>query len=41
MADKQLREIMDMAIQFEADANGFYSTAAGNVRYVAQRLKLQ
>jgi rubrerythrin len=29
MAHKQLTEIMDMAIQFETDANEFYSTAAG------------
>ncbi len=29
MADKQLAEIMDMAIQFETDANEFYLTAAG------------
>jgi rubrerythrin len=29
MADKQLTEIMDMAIQFETDANEFYMTAAG------------
>jgi len=29
MAHKQLREIMDMAIQYEIDANEFYSTAAG------------
>lgn len=28
MAHKQLREILDMAIQFETDANEFYSTAA-------------
>jgi rubrerythrin len=29
MAHKQLKEIMDMAIQYETDANEFYSTAAG------------
>ncbi|MFV1975464.1 MAG: ferritin family protein [Candidatus Scalindua sp.] len=29
MANKQLKEIMDMAIQFETDASEFYSTAAG------------
>ncbi len=29
MAHKQLKEIMDMAIQYEIDANEFYSTAAG------------
>ena len=28
MADKQLTEIMDMAIQFETDANEFYLTAS-------------
>ena len=28
MAHKQLREIMDMAIQFETDASEFYATAA-------------
>ena len=28
MADKQLTEIMDMAIQFETDASEFYATAA-------------
>ncbi len=29
MAHKQLKEIMDMAIQYETDANEFYATAAG------------
>ncbi len=29
MAHKQLKEIMDMAIQYETDASEFYSTAAG------------
>ncbi|KHE90995.1 MAG: ferritin family protein [Candidatus Scalindua rubra] len=29
MVDKQLTEIMDMAIQFETDANEFYLAAAG------------
>ena len=28
MAHKQLKEIMDMAIQYETDANEFYATAA-------------
>ena len=37
MADKQLTEIMDMAIQFETDANEFYMTAAGIAKILPQK----
>ncbi len=40
MAHKQLREIMDMAIQFEADASEFYATAAGIAKDPSAKIML-
>ncbi|MCP4254509.1 MAG: ferritin family protein [Candidatus Scalindua sp.] len=41
MAHKQLREIMDMAIQYEADANEFYARSAEVAKNLAAKALLK
>ncbi len=41
MANKQLKEIMEMAIQYEADASEFYATAADTAKNPAAKTLLK
>ncbi len=41
MANKQLKEIMEMAIQYEADASEFYATAANTAKDPAAKTLLK